>query len=1075
MDKTQPSGLIPHQLLAEIKKGDCVLFLGADLPLGYEDAPLSRPELATTLAEKFDLPHHLSWSETVQLYLSQFHGDRNGLIRFVAEHNGSPPAKAGPLYAAIARIGFRVIVTAWYDDLLEQTLRSEGYRVNRVVRDTQLAYAGTGEQEIIVIKLYGCLSDPESLVLDKWDHEELMDHLNRKLDIVTAFCSLRPPLFIGFDLTDQTPIRLYVRASANLAQHMRRAYVVWPQVVAGMRAIWQHKNVEFCQAEAGAFLQTLASQLPAAVSTGKRAIRVHRPPYKFLDYYEAADADIFCGRDTESQIVTRLALSHRLLTLFGPSGAGKTSLLLAGVLPRLAAEGYRHVYVRALDDPLPALRRAVAERAGRADEPPETALRDFLHALLAPEDKLVIILDQFEEFFLRVGSRRREEFLAQLAAALTNPSREVRVIFSLREDYLPHLDEARPLLPDIFGNSYRLITLERANARVAITEPAVRAGLTVEAALVDTLVGAEGQGRKQAGDLVEKDGHVPPAALQIVLDRLYRQAMPAGHDPGDSPPPGLSLTLAAYQAITHKASDGAGARTLRGAEAILAGYVDEGLAHLARLPGADPILGEAILKVMVTSQATKAALSQAELMDGLAETGLIDAADPADRRLVERTRLGLERVRLVRSFTRDDLALYEPAHDHLAAAIARRMDAAELGAKLAREMLRREMDNWRGSGLLIRPEILALIHEQRDSLQRLKPDELELLFRSALRAGYEVSYWFERARASGVAVNDLALAGLQDDNFRTRAEAVTALGQLGKTFVDSITNMLADNYPQVRLAAIRALEKLDPSGSWRIHLKYECYVPAGEFIMGDDNGEKNEKPAHTVELTAYYCGRYLVTNADYKRYQDDLGRAFEIPKGKADHPVTSVSWYDARDYAAWAGMRLLTEAEWEKAASWEAEGQGAGEKSAGSLTHLVRRLASGTSPKRKRIYPWGNEFDKNRCNTHETGIGDTTPVGKFSPAGDSPCGAADMSGNVWEWTSSLHRAYPFRADDGREDPASSDRRVLRGGSFYFNSRDARAASRDHYGPHYRLRHLGFRVGVAAAPFSLPLASDPSGL
>ena len=102
---------------------------------------------------------------------------------------------------------------------------------------------------------------------------------------------------------------------------------------------------------------------------------MHRPPYKFLDYYEAKDADIFCGRDTESQIVARLAVQHRVLTLFGPSGAGKTSLLLAGVLPRLAAEGYGHVYVRALDDPLPAVCKAVATarrtgfRAGRWHRP----------------------------------------------------------------------------------------------------------------------------------------------------------------------------------------------------------------------------------------------------------------------------------------------------------------------------------------------------------------------------------------------------------------------------------------------------------------------------------------------------------------------------------------------------------------------------------------------------------------------------------------------------------------------------------------------------------------------------------
>ncbi len=79
---------------------------------------------------------------------------------------------------------------------------------------------------MIGAKLYGCLSDYGSLVLDKWDHAELMDRLSRKLELVTALCALRPPLFVGFDLADETPMRLYARASTNMVEHMKRAYAV---------------------------------------------------------------------------------------------------------------------------------------------------------------------------------------------------------------------------------------------------------------------------------------------------------------------------------------------------------------------------------------------------------------------------------------------------------------------------------------------------------------------------------------------------------------------------------------------------------------------------------------------------------------------------------------------------------------------------------------------------------------------------------------------------------------------------------------------------------------------------------
>lgn len=1059
-------GLIPDHLLSTIKQGDRVLFLGADLPLDYPGAPLSRPELAQALAQKYGLPTGRSWPETASAYLGRFPNDLQGLTSFVLEQCGDPQTQPGPIHQAIARCGFRAVVTAWYDDLLERALRHAGYRVNRVVRDEQVAYAEEGEREVIVVKLYGCLSDPESLVLHLLQHEDLMDRLDRKLELVTSFCSLRPPLFVGFDLLDPTPIRLYVRASRNMAKHMKRAYAVWPHdLPQAVKGAWQGQNVEFYQADATAFMEALAAQLPAVSAVSRGAIRVRRPPYKFLNYYEAADADIFCGRDTESQIVTRLALSHRLLTLFGPSGAGKTSLLLAGVLPRLAVEDYRHVYVRALDDPLPALRREVATRAGQADWQAGDDLRAFLAATLQPKDRLVIVLDQFEELFIRVGSGKRAAFFEQLAAALAAAEREVRVILSLREDYLAKLDEARAYLPDIFANSFRLAALDRANARVAITEPAARAGVAVQAALVDVLVGGEGRAiGEQAGALVEADDHVTrvsPAALQIVLDRLYRQALPAGHRADAAPPPGVELTLAACQAIHHtQQRPGEEPRLLAGAEAILAGYVLEGLARLpallredGRTPlGADADLGRAILKVMVTGQATKAALTEAEIKSALEEDALVQPGDEADEGRLKNTRLGLQRVRLVHSFERDGVAYYELTHDYLAREIATWIDQEEMQTRVAREILRRALDNWRHARLLIPPDALKLIHACCEDLRRLSAAELELLFRSALAAGYEVPYWFKRAREGGVDVNDIALEGLRSAGFRTRAAAVAALAQLGEQFAAALIPMLADDYPQVRVAAIAALERLRPEGEWRARLVYECYVPAGEFLMGDDKSDQHdERPAHPVTLAAFYAGKYPVTNADYKRYRDDVKQPFDIPPGKADHPVVEVTWYDARDYAAWAGMQLLTEAEWEKAASWEEDGRA-------GLLGLGKRRG------RKREYPWGDGFDKTKCNTSESGIGGTTPVGRYSPAGDSPYGCADMAGNVWEWTGSLKKGYPYRAGDGREDPHSGDPRVLRGGAWGGDGYGARCAYRGDGYPGGRDDYYGCRVGWSA-PFS----------
>ena len=429
----------------------------------------------------------------------------------------------------------------------------------------------------------------------------------------------------------------------------------------------------------------------------------------------------------------------------------------------------------------------------------------------------------------------------------------------------------------------------------------------------------------------------------------------------------------------------------------------------------------------------------------------------------------------------------------------------EIQARLAGELLRLELNHWRETGSLIHPHILTLIHQRREALQRLEKDEAKLLFRSTLAAGYGIAEWTERAWGAGVPVDAISLEELEHDNFRIRAGAVSALGTLGSLhgkegqFARSIIKMLADDYPRVRAAAIRALERLQPEGEWRKHLVYECYVPAGEFVMGDDGTDLRGRkvPAHNVLVEAFYIGKYPVTNANFQRFVDDAGLEFELPEGKPDHPVVDISWPQARNYAAWAGMRLQTEAEWEKAASWTPEtswmkSNTGAEKPASKVTRLpvqakwkrskgcwqrfMERLIKGgrggnemteqvnkVIDKRKLVYPWGNESDPTQCNTGEARLADTTPVGMYSPRGDSPYGCADMVGNVWEWTSSLYRDYPYQADDGREDMSSSAFKVVRGGSFLSYQGVARSAGRFGLPPYFCNLSRGVRVGISANP------------
>jgi formylglycine-generating enzyme required for sulfatase activity len=251
------------------------------------------------------------------------------------------------------------------------------------------------------------------------------------------------------------------------------------------------------------------------------------------------------------------------------------------------------------------------------------------------------------------------------------------------------------------------------------------------------------------------------------------------------------------------------------------------------------------------------------------------------------------------------------------------------------------------------------------------------------------------------------------------------------------------------------------------------YVPAGEFEMGSEVGERNEFPLHSVYLEAFWIDQTEVTNAMYAAFLNEQGNQAEngaawfaaededaliersggqwAPKnGYADHPVIEVTWYGAQAYCQWAGRRLPTEAEWEKSARGE-DG---------------------------RTYPWGDIFDCRKGNFDDERILDddvvpggercdgferTAPGGSF-PQGASLYGALDMAGNVWEWGADWYDAdyYANSPPENPQGPSSGENRVLRGGSWETNSiLFVRTADRHGSYPTSTEYHIGFRCAMDA--------------
>ncbi len=254
-----------------------------------------------------------------------------------------------------------------------------------------------------------------------------------------------------------------------------------------------------------------------------------------------------------------------------------------------------------------------------------------------------------------------------------------------------------------------------------------------------------------------------------------------------------------------------------------------------------------------------------------------------------------------------------------------------------------------------------------------------------------------------------------------------------------------------------------PPVSNKIKAPVMIEIPAGKFLMGtseddikmlqlkesdwayewsDNDLFAAEQPQHTVSLPAFEIAQYPVTNADYHTFIWDVGHrlpknwaGFTYQEDTQNHPVVGVSKLDAEAYIKWLNsktkltFKLPTEAEWERAARGEDA----------------------------RIFPWGNTFDPWRCNTAESMRKGTSPVGEYSPGGDSLCGAADMIGNVWEWTQSLFLPYPYIPNSTRENILPSGRYTVRGGAWYYTRKLARCTAREGILANHLSPSIGFRL------------------
>ncbi|HEX4964687.1 MAG TPA: hypothetical protein VF173_28000 [Thermoanaerobaculia bacterium] len=503
-------------------------------------------------------------------------------------------------------------------------------------------------------------------------------------------------------------------------------------------------------------------------------------PYKFLDYFTESPEDRrrFGGRDREiHDLVTRIT-NERTLVLYGPSGIGKTSLLLAGVFPALRERGYRPVYARLLTSPVEDLRQAVVAALGTGEEKgtdPGGSLRDAL-ARATQAGPVALVLDQLEELFIRFKDQPKERaaFASALATVVNDRTLDLTVVFSLREDYLANLDELGARLPDLLAERYRLPPLTAFGVRQAVSRPLVDAGVAFEPAVISRLI----------VQLAEVD--CEPSLLQILCSELYKAALRRA---GGGVP---RITVADLE-------------SLGGSVGVFRRYLQS---VADELPQERHLLARMVLDSLITPEGTKRAARLADIL-----ISGFSAPESEVREILD----WLVSHRLLRHEERSGEAWYELVHERLVPLLRDWLDSDPrfFEFRQARILVSNFSDSelWRESPdtLLSAEALTNLLHPYRECF-RFSTRELEFVVRSAIyRQSDELSFWVEQ-RYCPVLTRSLLLNLLGSGRDMERLGAAVSARRLadpeGELAHACLNTALQDSSERVRWEAGLSLAKL---------------------------------------------------------------------------------------------------------------------------------------------------------------------------------------------------------------------------------------------------------------------------
>lgn len=520
-------------------------------------------------------------------------------------------------------------------------------------------------------------------------------------------------------------------------------------------------------------------------------------PYKFLEYYETTDREIFSGRDQDISKFVGHILINKLVVIYGEPGIGKTSLIKAGIIPELRERNVV-IYTDCEEDPLNSIKEAIEKefkrdrvRSFKLDK--SLSLVEFFKNIDLPFS-IIIFVDHFENFFKQVPQKAREHFIDEISAATYADKPSVKFIFSIRKDFFVQLGSFKDRLPELFQNAFELTRLTESQAIEAITVPAKLFNIEYAKELQEALI----------WDIKDEHDLICPIHLQIVGNRLVET---------------LNSDLLKDilpQGITYEWYDNLG-----GVQGILSDYLEETIKKMSELSAEEKEQAKGILKVMVTSFDTHPRMHVREICTFIK---------------IEEDRLStilasLVHSRLLRKLKKET---YELTSDYLINSITKKwLTRKDIEMREIIENINKALDDWRAHRWSMDITLISKAYLYREDLP-LQEETIEILLSSSLEHHFPIWFWFKKLDQDkgrkiivdaiktidsvgirkiidvlgkeGILVLDYLVLRLNDPDAQIRKAVIEALGEIKDSrTIDSLMHKLSDSDSEVRDAATIAL------------------------------------------------------------------------------------------------------------------------------------------------------------------------------------------------------------------------------------------------------------------------------